>query len=424
MPCQRPLTIEGVTIACRKCDYCVGRRVRGWVARAMMEKAMSSACLVVALTYSEDTEHSRRSARMFDYSDVSSFIKRLRRRMDYHLGAHGALSFIAAGEQGDRFGRCHWHVILFGQVDFLTLGEWRAPWGVVTEAKDIISPRPVGGNPATVWRRHWDLWPHGMVTVQEPDYGGMRYAMSYALKDQFNVRNSVGFAREMKADVFGTGYLAMSKKPPIGARFIDAYVSDCAARGFVPPTRKLSIPGMDRPWWPAGLIADRLLQGLAVVNAGIKERTGQNAAGWSSLLYEARDSEDDLEALGVFDGEDDTDGTDEARDAGRQAEANARDNSEARERGQKRRRCGSTEPCTLCLRGLDPRTREAAGIYEIPEGFARKADATDPVGSSGEAFSRRQRDGRLKGPNPLCGLYGDPATRAPDFATIFPASAG
>lgn len=421
MPCQRPLIIEDQKIACRSCDYCVGRRIRSWCVRAMMEKDTNPACLVLALTYSEDTEHSRRSARMFDYGDVSSFLKRLRDQMRYHLGATGALSFIAAGEQGDRFKRCHWHVVLFGQVDFLSLGEWRDRHGVTTDRANIISPRPVGGDPATVWRRHWSLWPHGFVTVQEPDYYGMRYAMAYALKDQFNVRNSVGTARQGKAEVFGTGYLVMSKKPPIGARFVDRYVADCEARGIVPPSRKLVVPGVDRPWWPTGALAERLLVGLANVNAGIKDRTGNNAAGWSTLLYEARDSEDDLERLGVFHGEDEDEPFPEPADFVRQNEANSAYEAAARERGQKRRRCGSTEACNLCLRGLATGTLDAEGIRRETYGFTREADdaSSDPVAS----FRRRQRDGSRKGPNPLCGLYGDAAIRAPDYSDIFPHSA-
>lgn len=377
---------------------------------------MSPHTFVLALSYSEDTEHSRRSARMFDYQDVSDFLKRLRRSMDYHLNAKGALSFVAAGEQGDRFKRCHWHVVLFAQVDFLRLGEWKAPWGVVTERSDIVSPKPTGAD-SPVWRRNWSLWDHGFVTVQEPDYGGMRYAMAYALKDQFNVRNSAHTARQGKAEVFGTGYLAMSKKPPIGARFIDAYVQQCADGGFVPPTRKLRVPGVERPFWPSGMLADRLLEGLAAVNAGIKDRTGADAAGWSSLLYEARESEADLERLGVLDVEENEEN--EADNEARQAVANAADNSEARRRGQQRRRCGSTEACDLCLRGRD---LTGTGIWETPEGFVRLNANGEP--EAGENFRKRQRDGLRKGPHPFCGLYADPSLRAGDYASIFPASAG
>lgn len=145
MPCSRPLIINEQTVACRSCDYCVGRRVRSWCHRAMMEKATSPHTFVVALTYNEETEHSRRSAQMFDYQDVSDFIKRLRRRMDYHLKAKGALSFIAAGEQGDRYGRCHWHIVLFGSADFLSLGvNGKARGASSLKKKTLFLPSPSG----------------------------------------------------------------------------------------------------------------------------------------------------------------------------------------------------------------------------------------------------------------------------------------
>lgn len=295
MACSSPVQINGYTVACNRCDKCVGRRVHSWCARAMMEREVMGNALVVALTYSEDTEHSRRSALMFDYKDVQDFLKNLRRQVDYHLGRRSAVSFIAAGEMGERFGRCHWHVVLFSEVDLLQVGRWSAPWGPVEDASEIITPP--GGQPR---RRGWSMWKHGFCTVQEPDYGGMRYALAYALKDQFNVLNSFGTMREAGSEVFGTGYLVMSKKPPIGARWIDAYVERCRASGVVPPTKQLSVDGLTRPFWPSGLLADRLLAGLASVNAEIVEKTGANAAGWSSLLHEVRDNDNDLEIMGVL----------------------------------------------------------------------------------------------------------------------------
>lgn len=378
-----------------------------------MEKAVRPFTLVVALTYNEETEENRRSARMFDYKDVSDFIKRLRRAMEYHLERKGALSFIAAGEKGDRFNRCHWHVVLFSEVDFLSLGEWRAPWGVVTDPKDIVSPVGI----AEPWRRTWSLWGRGFVTVQEPDYGGMRYAMSYALKDQFNVRNSEGQAREAKAEVFGTGYLAMSKKPAIGSLFVDRYLAELEAEGVLPPSRKLKIPEVKNPWWPTGVIRAQLLEGFARINRGIREKTGRDAAAWSTLLHEARLSEDDLELLGVYDGEEEEQGTDEWR----QILANSADNAEGIRRRETKVRCGSTLPCSLCLRG----SPSAADHYALEEASGITGTGwqyTDrPNGR--EWCLRHQRDGKHKGPNPFCGIYGDPVTRAGDAAKIWPASA-
>lgn len=297
MPCSSPLLLpSGQKVACKSCDFCVGRRVHSWCARAMMEKESMGHALVLAMTYNDETEHSRRSAAMFDYMDVSDFLKNLRRQVEYHMGKKSAVSFIAAGEQGERFKRCHWHVVIFSEVDITTVGKWSASFGPVSARSEIITP-PAAKVP---WRRVWSLWRYGYVTVQEPDYVGMRYAMAYALKDQFNWRNAQFTARAGSAEVFSQGYLVMSKKPPIGARWIDAYVERCRVSGVVPPTRQLTVAGLDRPYWPAGLLSDRLLAGLASVNEEVKARTGRDGAGWSTLLHEARLSDNDLEIMGAI----------------------------------------------------------------------------------------------------------------------------
>jgi len=415
LACSSPLMINDQLVSCRQCDQCVATRIRSWCARAMLEKAMMPHTASLTLTYNEETEHSRNAARVFNYPDVSSFLKRLRARISDRMGRTGAFSFIACGEQGDRNGRIHWHVLLFSEVDFLTLGEWTDAFsGASFDRTAIISP--TREKKTDMIRLHWDLWPHGFVTVQEPDYGGIRYAMSYALKDQFNVRNSMASARAARAEVFGTGWLAMSKKPPIGFRFIDRYVQICEERGFVPPSRKLLIPGMQYPWWPQGLLRDHLLAGLAAVNRGIVDRTGANAAGWSSLLYEARDSEDDLKLLGIENGEEESE--DDFEGVERHIEREVTEGGQQYRNRRLRRRCGSSEACSQCLRGRNDLA--AQGIVEAGGGFIRSSIEGDtPV-----TFNKRQRDNGRSEPNPLCGLYGDPRARAADYKYIFPQSAG
>lgn len=406
MPCSAPLLINGQKVGCRSCNYCVGRRVRGWVVRAMMEKAMWPNSFAVALTYDEKTEESRRGARMFDYRGIELLNKRLREHMSRATKREENLSFIACGEQGERFKRCHWHLLYFSNVDFCSLGEWRAPWGVVTRPEEIISAQR-----GEVHRRVWSLWPHGYVTVQQPDYGGMRYAMSYALKDQFNVRNAEGTARHHRAEVFATGYLSVSKKPAIGERFVRAYLEQCRVAGLVPPTRSLAVPGCDHPWRPVGRLADILLDGFAAINAEVRLRTGRDAAGWSSLLYEARDSEGDLETLGNYDeqaaeqDEDPESGDAYLRVATAERERDAR-------RREARRRCGSTEACSLCLRGRGDLA--SIGIIEEANGAYRREGGTE------RDFQRAQRDNKGNGPNRLCCLYGCAESRAGNFADIFP----
>lgn len=263
-----------------------------------MEKESLGNALVVALTYNEESEHSRRSAQVFDYKDVQDFLKNLRRQVQYHLGRTGAVSFVACGERGDRFDRCHWHLVLFAQVDLIPLGKWFAPWGQVFGARDIVSPPGI----ADPWRRSWSLWPHGFVTVQEPDYGGFRYAMSYALKDQFSVSYSEGTGRYASSEVFGEGYFVPSKNPPLGQRWVDSYIDRCAAEGVVPPTLALPVSGLRRPFWPSGLLADRALCGFRAVNHQFRQVYGRDAPGWSTLVAERADNENHLVLLGVSDG--------------------------------------------------------------------------------------------------------------------------
>ena len=310
----------------------------------MMEKAVHAHTFVVALTYNDETEHAKRSAKFFDYKDIQEFLYRLRETLRRVKGSSGNLSFIAAGEQGSRNGRCHWHMVLFCDTDFLTLGKWFAPWGQVYDRSEIISP--VG---PPVRRRNWSLWPHGFVTVQEPDYGGMRYAMAYALKDQFNALKSAGHGREGKTDAFATGYFGVSKKPAIGARFIDRYIEQCRAGGYVPPSRKLSIPEVEYPWWPQAYLKDRLLSGLAEVNAGILRETGMNAAGWSTLLNEAALNDNDLEALGIYNGEEEESDESDDPDLGRGIVASSAEKAAQRHAESIRRNCGSTEATTARL---------------------------------------------------------------------------
>lgn len=363
----------------------------------MAEKAMSPHTFLLALTYNDETERSRRGASVFQYKDVQDFLRNVRRQIDYHLKRTGTLSYIACGEQGDRFKRCHWHVVLFGEVDFLSLGEWAAPWGKVTKRSDIISP--VLGDP---WRRTWSLWPHGFVTVQEPDHGGMRYAMAYALKDQFAYLKSEQTSRVARGDVFACGEFMMSKRPAIGARFINAQLAEWAKRGLVPPSCKLYVPEMPRPWWPVGILRTQLLEGIAAINRDVRAATGRDGAGWSSLLNECRLSDHDLEVLsyGVDTEPCEASEEGEEEEGGQAILASVAELASAKRDAAARRRCGSTYPCSLCIKGFPPE-------FQTEHGFRQDANGWFHTGTVGpKEFRAGQRDNSRTSPNDYCALKG------------------
>lgn len=400
--CERPITQENRTFACRTCNECIGTRQHGWVSRAMAEKAMARHALVVALTYNDDTPENRDSARMFNYADVAAFLKRLRSRIT-DSGREGGVRFIIAGEQGSRNGRCHWHAILFSEVDLTSCGTFTYRGNTLTKRDEMISS---GKN---IRRLEWSLWGRGFVTLQEPDQAGMHYVLKYCLKDQFTEEKSMGTMRQAKAENFATGLFRMSKLPPIGAAWLAAKLDRLDALGAVLPNLQLKIPDMSGYWHPNGAMREMLLRGLVAINDRHRMTTGQDTAQWSSLLASCADSEKDLEVL-----LEETSG-DFAAVLGRQL---TEERAFARELGTKSgersrqgriaatvRSCGRKYPCARCLRAVDQGTLDRLDLEETPRGSIDGQEYADfREKSSGLWLSDKGVNPLAGGLNAFCGL--------------------
>lgn len=387
--CTKPITMfnkaagREVTIACRNCDACVATRRQGWVARAMAEKAMHPQTLLVALTYNDETQFNRDGARFFRYDDVRLFLARVRDAIKQSTGQVAALRFICAGEQGTKNGRVHWHIVLFSDVDLLKIGTFSALWGPVTEYSDIVAP------PNTDMPRLWSMWPHGFVQVQEPDAGGMHYAMSYALKDQFSSAKSKDTDRISKSEEFATGLFRPSRNPPIGASWVDEQIYDMYEKGYVLPKLRLYVPNLRNYWVPSGPLRKRLLEGIRRVNNSFKAQHGRNSPQWRPLIIECNDNKGDLEALGVIQ-EDEDEETIETKIS--------RSAREAKQRNTTKNivtRCGKVLPCIECLRGLpDEILAKEIGVYF-------EGETVRQVATGAEANLASRPLGRI---NPWCQL--------------------
>lgn len=253
--CDRPITLAtGDVIACRSCNSCVSARIHSWVARAMAERSMSAFCYAVTLTYSDASQSSRDGAEAFRYSDVRAWLKRMRAAIFRQTGENRSLRFIACGERGSRRGRVHWHVVLFSAYDLTLLGEWRRN-GAVYHGP-VVDNR--GQN-----RLDWSLWPHGFVVFQEPDQGGLRYVLKYAVKDQFSARKSADTGRFDVSERFAASYFRMSKAPPIGHEFFWGRVRALVERGQFPVDLRFRVDGLDGYWFPDKMFRFDLLRYLA-----------------------------------------------------------------------------------------------------------------------------------------------------------------
>lgn len=101
---KEPEALTGmVTLNCGQCRDCRLRRTREWAIRCTHEAQMHDRSSFVTLTFAEDPGTVCKK-------DLQLWLKRLRKKM-------GKLRYYACGEYGEKFGRPHYHAILFG-VDF------------------------------------------------------------------------------------------------------------------------------------------------------------------------------------------------------------------------------------------------------------------------------------------------------------------
>lgn len=92
---------NGVTRGCGQCLGCRSRRRDEWAGRILMEARYHESSIFATLTYDPLTCPLELSKR-----DVQLFVKRLRKTHKFR--------YFACGEYGERTGRPHYHVILFG----------------------------------------------------------------------------------------------------------------------------------------------------------------------------------------------------------------------------------------------------------------------------------------------------------------------
>lgn len=362
--CTRPITHNNRTFACRTCNSCLAVRRNQWVARAMAEKSYYAHTLCVALTYSEETPHSRIAARMFIYDDVRAFMSRLRADLR-RKKIDPEIRFIVAGEQGDRNGRCHWHIILYSNSDLLACGEF---YGMkngkkirLTDRYDILSDNSEDGKKI---RLNWSMWKHGFATIQSPDQGAMAYVLSYCLKDQFTAEKSKGTMREHKTENFATGMFRMSKKPAIGERWLFDKIARLAEKNSVLPSLKFTIPEFSGHFIPSGTFRQKALIGLAAANQAAIYFTGANAPQWSTLLASLSKNPTDLELLTNEKIEEDEDFDDFAR----RIDLKQREIAEKTRHYYFRKNCGNALPCEGCLARLSEQTLAQIGVEKYIDG--------------------------------------------------------
>lgn len=215
---------EPMTICCGQCIGCRLGRSREWAIRLVHESKLYENNSFVTLTYANDSLPKDGSLHL---PDIQNFMKRLRFnfgsvtasakrwRRDRGIRCQPRIRFYQCGEYGEKFGRPHWHLVLFN-CDF--------------QDKELF--KTVRGNKLYVSDVLEELWEHkGHATIGDVTFESAAYVARYVTKKitgqaasnhYMNVDYSTGEIISERRPEFAT----MSRRPGIGKDWFQAHYKD------------------------------------------------------------------------------------------------------------------------------------------------------------------------------------------------------
>lgn len=114
MRCISPLCIrvkgQLITVPCGKCNFCLQAKRADWTFRLMQEEKVSKSGFFVSMTYADEHLVYGDGGPTLCKADFQLFFKKLRNSQPK------GLRYFAVGEYGSKYGRPHFHMLLFNAV--------------------------------------------------------------------------------------------------------------------------------------------------------------------------------------------------------------------------------------------------------------------------------------------------------------------
>lgn len=220
---REPRNGEGrsLTLPCGQCVGCRLDRAQEWATRLTHEARCHDGSSFVTLTYAD--EHLPPGGTLVK-RDLQLFMKRLREAVEPHR-----VRFFGVGEYGERLGRPHYHVLVFGW-EFPDRTPWRkSPSGWLTYRSAQLER----------------LWTYGHSEVGTVTVESAGYCARYALKKVLGK----GAAEHYRRVDVSTGqvfdlvpeFSLMSRRPGIGAGWFERFGGEAFPDDFV------VVAGVKRP---------------------------------------------------------------------------------------------------------------------------------------------------------------------------------
>lgn len=151
---------------CKKCIGCRLENSRQWATRILLEKNQHEKACFLTLTYDEEKVPKNGS---LSKDHFSKFIDDLRQRMNYY--GKEKIKYFGCGEYGEKKGRPHYHLCLFGPFDVHSDDDCRTEEEPTRNGDRQFSHSDIAA-----------VWDHGLHRFSDLTFESAAYTARYVLK--------------------------------------------------------------------------------------------------------------------------------------------------------------------------------------------------------------------------------------------------
>ncbi len=208
--------LEMIEIGCGGCIECRLEYSKNWANRCHLESKNSPFNYFITLTYNDESVTLSENGNMtLNREHFDEFIKAIRNKFKYKFN-HDGVRYFACGEYG--IPRPHYHLILFNApIPDLTID-------IQTDDGQIIHKKSPVDNSYYMWSQFVkDCWPYGNILIANANWNTSAYVSRYILK---KITGEEG--RKVYSEKLGIlpPFLAMSRRPGIGFKYLDDHFND------------------------------------------------------------------------------------------------------------------------------------------------------------------------------------------------------